>query len=408
MKILIITNLYPPYERGGAELVVAREARELRDQGHAVTVLTSAPFKGLRSLWLRECVEDGIKVLRFFPLNLFWYRNDYKYPRFVRFIWHVIDTLNPHSWLVARRLIKKINPNEIHTHNLKGIGLSVACAIKALAPERSIAESKDGSQRHDSSTSSGIKLFNNKQSTINNQHFLHDVQLITPSGLIKYGEEESKEHTGWLAKKYQTIGKWLFGSPVIVRAPSKWVWDQHRAAGFFPNSKFEHIIWYPACHPEPFDYAQDRQVEGSTPLRFLFVGQLAPHKGILFLLQILKQLHSGSCTVDIVGDGPLMEQVKEHAEHMPWIHIHGRLNHIRTMQILEDTDCLLFPSLVHENCPRVIVEALQKNIPVCASKVGGVPEMIHHGVNGWLVESGNPEAWKSALSVILSGIEGSS
>lgn len=376
MKVLIVTNLYPPHGRGGAEIVVAQEARELRDQGHDVTVLTTRPFGSVSSLAPRASIEDGIAVYRYYPLNLFWYRNDYRHMLPVRFLWHIIDTFNIHAWFVMRRLLRQFEPEEIRTHNLKGIGVTTARAIRQYVTC--------------SQKTRALKP------PIVWSHFLHDVQLVTPSGLLVAGKERAWQHTGMPTRVYRALCRWLVGSPPIVRAPSQWVWEQHRVHGFFPTSAFEKVAWYQLgvnilalWHP-------------TRPLRFLFVGQLAPHKGILFLLDVIKTLPGGACILNVVGDGPLMDVVREQARDVPWAHIHGRLSLQRVKEVFKETDCLLFPSLAHENCPTIIVEALRQGIPVLASRVGGVPEIIQDGVNGWLVEAGNGDAWTLALNRLAS------
>jgi len=374
MRVLLITNLYPPHGRGGAEVVVAQEARELRDAGHQVFVLTTKPFGGFSSLIPRESIEDGIHVYRFFPLNIFWYRHDFKYPWPVRLVWQVIDTINPHAWFIARRLLRQCEPDEIRTHNLKGIGITMAYAVR-----RTVAKERARRRLHAPPRWS---------------HFLHDVQLVTPSGLLGYHDEHAWQHVGLPTRLYRALCRHLFGSPAIVRAPSQWVWDVHRKHGFFPKSAFALTKWYTHEH---FLYSW----QPKRPVRFLFVGQLAPHKGILFLLDVLREVPGGTCSVHVVGDGPQMQATRTLAREMPWIHVHGHVTLAGVKELFRDTDVLLFPSLAHENCPTIIAEALRHKIPVLASSVGGVPEMVQSGINGWLVEAGNRRAWKEALQRII-------
>src|SRR3989344_3464004 len=309
MRILLITNLYAPYGRGGAEIVVAQEARELRDAGHDVAVLTTCPFSGFSSLLPAATTEDGIRALRFYPLNIFWYRHDYKHSALVRFFWHLIDTINIHAWFMTRRVIKELRPDEIRTHNLKGIGVASAYAVHASARPWI--------------------------------HFLHDIQLITPSGLIYYHEQNAWKHQGFPVRAYRAICRTLIGSPAVVRAPSAWVWETHRVYAFFSKSRFEKVVWH-AVTPILTEW------HPHLPPRFLFVGQLAHHKGVMFLLDVLRELPSGSCTVHIVGDGPLLSDVAARAREVPWVQVHGRLSLARVKELLRDTDALLFPSLAFE------------------------------------------------------------
>ncbi len=93
MKIGIITNHYPPFSRGGAENVVVRTVESLIEQGHDIFVITSQPRRlGSEVKNDRNTTE---RVYRFFPNNIYYALDDYKYPWIIRLFWHVIDTLCP-------------------------------------------------------------------------------------------------------------------------------------------------------------------------------------------------------------------------------------------------------------------------------------------------------------------------
>ncbi len=94
MKIGIITNLYPPYVRGGAEQVVVRTVEALTEAGHDVFVITSRPTsaKGV----VRDTVTTE-RVYRFFPRNIYFMLKAHKFPWIIRLVWHIIDGLCPCS-----------------------------------------------------------------------------------------------------------------------------------------------------------------------------------------------------------------------------------------------------------------------------------------------------------------------
>ena len=81
MKIGVISNLYPPYDRGGAERIALRVAQELYYRDHDVFAVTSKPFDGVSSFMAAPTREECIgTVYRFFPFNLYHVLKDYKYP----------------------------------------------------------------------------------------------------------------------------------------------------------------------------------------------------------------------------------------------------------------------------------------------------------------------------------------
>jgi hypothetical protein len=67
----------------------------------------------------------------------------------------------------------------------------------------------------------------------------------------------------------------------------------------------------------------------------------------------------------------------------------GEFDRNQSIRLLDDIDVLLFPSLLPENYPLTVLEGLGSGIPVIASRIGGVHELVQEGVNGFLVSPGN-------------------
>jgi len=200
MKITLISNLYEPYNRGGAEVIVKRTALELVKQGHVVSIITAKPWDGWKSLDPEIEEKGGLKIIRFYPLNLFFYANDDKYPVIIRAIWHLIDLFNFQSSNLTRDILSEEKPDLVITHNLMGLGYFIPGVIKRLG--------------------------------IRHVHVLHDIQLAVRSGLMKRGEEDAWWVKGLPAKVYQRIVKSLFGSPDVVISPSEFLLDFYKELGF--------------------------------------------------------------------------------------------------------------------------------------------------------------------------------
>ncbi len=193
MKIGVLTNFYPPTQRGGAELVAQRVADELARRGHKVFVLSTMPYAGVSSL-RPHVVENHLeRVYRFFPLNLFHLSRASSYPLPVRLLWHLIDLCGPIPHRIVDRLIDQEEPDVILTHNVKGLGVRAARCVQ---------------ERH-----------------VRHIHTLHDVQLSVPSGLLLYGTEHEWIHTGFLRRWYEHMSKSRFGIRDLFGRPWHFLGD---------------------------------------------------------------------------------------------------------------------------------------------------------------------------------------
>jgi glycosyltransferase involved in cell wall biosynthesis len=68
--------------------------------------------------------------------------------------------------------------------------------------------------------------------------------------------------------------------------------------------------------------------------------------------------------------------------------------------LLSQATCLLLTS-DYESCPYTVIEAMAAGVPVVATRVGGVPELVEDGVSGLLVEPGRPESIAVAIGELL-------
>jgi glycosyltransferase involved in cell wall biosynthesis len=123
---------------------------------------------------------------------------------------------------------------------------------------------------------------------------------------------------------------------------------------------------------------------------FLFVGRLAAFKGIDAMLRtwtsgdLLAPLH-------VVGDGPLGAEVERTAKRCPSVHYLGRLSGPAVIRQMHAARALLFPSLLYENFPVTIIEAFACGLPVIASRMGTMAEIVADGRTGILVRPGDAD-----------------
>jgi len=127
---------------------------------------------------------------------------------------------------------------------------------------------------------------------------------------------------------------------------------------------------------------------GDFKLRLLSVGALVKHKGHGTLIDALASTNL-PVSLRIVGSGPL------EAELLALIAQHGLTGQVVLAGDLTDVsseidnaDLLVHPSL-SEGLGTAVLDAMWGALPVLASSVGGLPELVEDGVTGWLVQPGN-------------------
>lgn len=368
MKICLISNLFRPYARGGAERVVEIIAEELIKTDNQVFLITARPFK-LSAIFRPEIKNEfGLKIYRFYPLNLFFYGNDWKYPRFIRFFWHFFDVCNWHSYFIIKKILKKEKPDVVSTHNLKGLGYLASKAVKK----------------------SGAKQL----------HTLHDVQLAAPSGLIIKGQEKDWAKINWPVRLYVKINKKLFSRIPVVISPSRWLLDFYSRLGFFGQAE-KVVLPNPVKIPS-LDFSKEKlplnrvsRTSEKAGSKFLYLGQMEDHKGILFLIKVFQKfcvsVDNPEVFLYIVGKGTKLTRAKIIAKQNPRIIFRGQLPHKELAKIFSKVDFTVVPSFCYENSPTVIYESFSFGVPVMASDIGGVGELIKVGQTGFVFAPGDEE-----------------
>lgn len=139
----------------------------------------------------------------------------------------------------------------------------------------------------------------------------------------------------------------------------------------------------------------------SAPGTFAFVGRLTRQKDLDVAIDAVASVEEARLVV--VGDGPDRARLEQRAEASPGrnrIAFVGALPREEALAVLAGADACVISS-AWENFPHAAVEALSLGVPVVATAVGGVPEIVHDGGNGLLVPPGSSEAMSEALRRLL-------
>lgn len=128
------------------------------------------------------------------------------------------------------------------------------------------------------------------------------------------------------------------------------------------------------------------------------VGRLDPVKDQATLIDALALLQQRVAAVRliIVGKGPCLRDLRLRAEQRGVAHLCSIASRADVLPLLQQMTVFVLPSLA-EGTPGAVLEAMACGLPIVASRVGGVPELVEDGVSGTLVDPGNAQALASAI-----------
>jgi len=129
------------------------------------------------------------------------------------------------------------------------------------------------------------------------------------------------------------------------------------------------------------------------------VAELSPHKGIRYLIEAMLRVEKG--TLQIVGDGSDREKLESLVKNLS---LQRRIKFLGTRRdipkILQKTTIFCLPSL-SESFGLVALEAMASGLPVVASGVGGLTELVEEGQTGYLVSPANSRAIAERVNILL-------
>lgn len=226
---------------------------------------------------------------------------------------------------------------------------------------------------------------------------LTDNWLLCPRGLVTAenqicdGPEEGKK----------CIQDCHYGNEVITRfKESKLFFENidHVVAGSnFVRRTFSENNWHREIELIPFsiDHSHVKPVGDPKEIVFCFMGTFIWHKGIHVLINAFKLVKNEKIKLKIFGRGderdPYVKDLLNQAKDDSRIQFCGTFDYSELPEIMNGISIIIIPSSYKENFPLVMQNSFAYNKPVIASNVGGMPEVIKDGVNGFLFEQENPE-----------------
>lgn len=329
MRVLIVSNLWPPDALGGAEMHAHELAARLDEAGHEVGVVATV---------------DAVDAVARVPAWPYSVRNWSEATRAGRLAFHIRDQFDPVTATVLTKAIWRFRPDVVHTHALAG--MSVAAL---LAP---------------------------RWCGVAHVHTIHDYWLLCQrSTMVDRRDNLCVEHCrSCRAISAARLGVLRHRPADVVLAVSEAVAAEHRAAGV----RNVRVVYNPTPARSP-----RARLDGS-PVRFGYLGQLVPIKGVRTLLGAARLRPTGSEVV-VAGDGPLGDEVRAAGDvrYVGWLDRAGKAD------FFAEIDCLVVPSEWRDPAPLVVREAAANGVAVIGADIGGIPELIPSSCRELLFPAGD-------------------
>lgn len=191
----------------------------------------------------------------------------------------------------------------------------------------------------------------------------------------------------WLQKSYTAcVDAVIVPSDYLAGIVRRWGVDAHRI----------HTVYNAVDPVEADENGDDRRAKAWD---MIVVARLVPWKGLDAVISAAAALGK---RLKVVGDGPMRDDLEALAQNLKAdVTFTGHVQQSQVGREIRSARLFVLNSS-YEGLPHIVLEAKSAGVPVLATKVGGTPETIDHGVNGWLIEAGDRSALQTALGQLLS------
>lgn len=362
MRICYISNLYPPHVLGGAEIIVEKTALEMIKRGHDVIIITTSPDNEKHVIQRDNTLIYQINTTKLYPVYKQTEVSGIKKP-----LWHVLDLWNKSTYNEIKNILIKENIDIIHINNYKGLSLSCFKAGKDLEIPV-VFES-------------------------------HDFSLICPRANLIRGNNTLCQKRNIICNEYVKRQRKLIDNNVdLLVSPSNFMINKFRENGFFNNTSSVKI-------PLGVEYETIKSEKNYDIIDITYIGTLGKHKGVHILINAFKNIDNDNIRLHIIGKGYDENEFRDMSEDDDRIIFHGFIDNKEIKKFYEMSNIIVIPSICYDNSPLVIYESFSTGTPVIGSNIGGIPELITDGYNGFLFEAENSESLKDKLLKIINNKE---
>ncbi|MDR2916066.1 MAG: glycosyltransferase family 4 protein [Tannerella sp.] len=356
MRVLFVNKFY--YHRGGDCTAVFSTEKLLQEKGHDTAIFSVRHPQNVPSQW-----ES------YFPKEVsFSFSGTYGKLSAVTRLFYSREVSHKFN-----QLLSDFKPDVVHLHNIHSY---ISPLVAQIAHKR------------------GIRTV----------WTLHDYKLICPSYIcLRNGKicedcfrNKSKVFTGKCMKNSHiaSLLAWMEAC-FWNRKKLSAITDKFISPSYFLKTKMTEA-GYAAEQIEVLHNFMPKKPVPSTGKEnyYCYVGRLSTEKGVDTLLKAAEQL---PYPLKVIGGGPLLDsyQKKYASAHIEFL---GHMQPDKLYPIVQKARFLILPSGWYENNPFSIIEALCMGTPVVGSRIGGIPELIEEGQNGFLFHPGDVSELKNKIN----------
>ncbi len=151
-------------------------------------------------------------------------------------------------------------------------------------------------------------------------------------------------------------------------------------------------------------------IQPDHPHTILFFGRLSRIKGVDLLLRCFPLVKRAlpDASLKIIGDGPIREELESLTDELGLtesVTFLGKVSDQVVAESLRRSALIAIPSITFENSPLTGIEALAAGVPIIGNNIGGIPEIVQHGLNGFIVDFTKPDEAAAKCIEILGSVE---
>lgn len=411
MKILQIVHSFPPYDVGGAEIYAYNLCQELAKR-HDVSVFHRINDLNMQEYALNHNMLDNLEI---FAIN-----NNFR-------LYDSFEMTYKNNAIAQKfnLVLDRVKPDIVHIQHLLFLGGKIIEEIEKrripiiftlhdywlVCPQGQLF-------KNNNDVCNGINFgcidcisnqLNIKENIFALYYFFK--KIIPESALqaikkiyLNYSNSHllNKEKAINLIKERNDYMKGIFSKIDLFIAPSGFLRKKIIEFGV-PENKITL-----SSYGFNLNMFKNMKKTASNKLRFGFIGTIKNVKGVHILIQAFNKIKNNNIELKIYGHAapykiPIwnyLKYIKKIARNKN-IKFMGRFDNEKVAKIFEEIDVLVAPSIWYENAPLVIQEAFAAKTPVIASNIGGIPELIKDGINGFLFNYNDIEDLYRKMNLII-------